>query len=362
MENNTLISSREKKIAFMGYCFIALLMLISQREDFKSRFVRMHARYAAILQWILLFIIVSYLFAPSRLFWIPYVVEIVYCWVFLWIFFLIWRGMYAATHGNNPKYFIGWYSGKNSGQSLTKIVVNAHEKKLIIMSHVPFLGTYISAKYGWVTTSWEKFWNYFTLVFATVFFLSSSNIPSMILAWFGVFWIIYLSISWNEDGTVVLLGERLWWKEKIHNELLKIFSSLKDIFTSHASDLSHGTFRFIEAKISPTYYEIGNTLFFIPLFNLYFIKKLSKTSTLKHSMAQGILITLFTIIVLLFQSVSGWIIVLLICVWWYNQALFQKSTYVPIVWELIDIILTIHSKIRRYKQAKVESFNTNIKT
>lgn len=50
----------EKRNAMISYCFLAPLMLLSRQEQFRSDFVRSHARYATLIHIGFLILIVAF--------------------------------------------------------------------------------------------------------------------------------------------------------------------------------------------------------------------------------------------------------------------------------------------------------------
>lgn len=124
--------------------------------------------------------------------------------------------MYRALQGNDPKFTLrelSWSSLKSIGEVAQ---IEEKQKLPLILSHIPFLGTYLEERYGEFLKSGEKFGNWAFLIAAVFIWVDPSL--TLLIAWITLvtFWIVYQSVLVTSGDSVRLIGSKLPGVAKCH--------------------------------------------------------------------------------------------------------------------------------------------------
>ena len=86
-----------------------------------------------------------------------------------------------------------------------ELAVTEEEKTLVILSHIPFLGIYLSAKYGGKTSVGEKFSNWLAIILLFAIIIDTSLTLFIVIIIMTIFWLVYQSVGTGKDNVVHLL-------------------------------------------------------------------------------------------------------------------------------------------------------------
>lgn len=267
------LSPTEKHNAMISYCFLAPFMLMSREERFKSDFIRSHARYATLLHIGFLILIVSFIrsrnFSSTILYDMTWVHGVLFILFFI-LLFLLGKGIYSALRGEKPRIALNTFSIKSLEKEFsTEITVSIEEKTPLILSHIPFLGIYLSAKYGGKLTEGEKFGNWLCILLTVSAILDPSMTLFVIIILLVIFWLVYQAIGTEKDTTVHLLGDKFWTGKQVH---IYIQSTLKYIHALFKHEKDMPSFTKISEETANNYVhraeENSSPMFYIPLINI----------------------------------------------------------------------------------------------
>jgi len=363
METRTEMPSvTEKHNAMISYCFLALFMLFSPREEFKNTFVRSHSRYAALIHlWFLLVII---FLVYSRNF--SSVIIYDFSWmhaglfiIFFWLLVLLWNGLYSAFMWEKPRMNMTSLSLKNLEKEFSKeVTVSEEEKTLILLSHIPFFGIYLSAKYGGKTEDGEKFGTWLFIALMVAMTIDRSLVIFIMLLIVAIFWLVYQSIGDGKTGKIHLLGDRLLGGREVHLILKSLLRYIRDIF-NHTSIPSFGKiYEDYKSLYENKKREKCSPFLFIPLINILFIIRLWKKTEFKFTLIQGILISIISIYAVITGGMMLGMLSIMAWFWWYTQSIFDKNTDIPVLSECSEIFI----KIIEWKKNKSISEQTHFPT
>jgi hypothetical protein len=85
------------------------------------------------------------------------------------------------------------------------MAVTEEEKTLVILSHIPFLGIYLSAKYGGKISVGEKFSNWLSIALLFAIIIDPSLTLFIIIVVLTIFWLVYQSIGTEKNSLVHLI-------------------------------------------------------------------------------------------------------------------------------------------------------------
>jgi len=176
-----------------------------------------------------------------------------------------------------------------------EVIVSEEEKTLILLSHIPFFGIYLSAKYGGKTEDGEKFGTWLLIALMIAISIDPSLVICIMLLVMAIFWLVYQSIGDGKTGKIHLLGDRLLSANDIHIIIKSLLHYVKDIFNHN----SIPSYRKIHEEYKSMYEnkktEKCSPFLFIPLINIFFLIRLRKQQQLKYILIQGMLISLISI-------------------------------------------------------------------
>lgn len=345
-------SQTEKHNAMISYCFLSIFMLISRQEQFTGKFVRSHARYATILHIAFLVLIIA--LSQTQSFSSVIIYDLTWVHGILFILFfgllaLLWNGIYSALRWEKPRISLSEFTLKNFEKEFTdEVSVSKDEKTPIILSHIPFLGIYLAAKYGWKLTQGEKFGTWICIAGIVSTFIDSSLTLLIAIILWTMFWIVYQAVWTANTSTVHLLGNHLlgWREVQIYIRSCLIYA--REIF-KHGQKIP--SWIEIEEKNRGTSFEYRKDGFspflYIPLINTPLIVKIWKNNELKIHMTQAILLSLLFLYGILWWGSAVTMLALLAAFWWYIQALYHKDSHIPVIGECAEWILWL---IKLWKQ------------
>lgn len=352
MDTSLFPSQTEKNNAMISYCFLAIFMLISRQEQFTGKFVRSHARYATILHIAFLILIIS--LARSQNFSSVIIYDFTWIHAILFILFLgllvlLWSGIYRALRWEKPRISLSEFTLKNFEKEFTEeVAVSKDEKSSIILSHIPFLGIYLSAKYGWKLPQWEKFGTWICIAAIVSTFIDPSLTLLIAIILITMFWIVYQAVWSANTSTVHLLGNHLWGWREVEIYVRSCMRYVREIFKQGQKIPS---WKEIEEKNRDTSFEYKKNGFspflYIPLINIPIIIKVRKNNELKIHKVQAIIITTLFLYGVLWWGTAITVLTLLAAYWWYIQAAYTKDSHIPIIGECAEWILWL---IKLWKQ------------
>jgi hypothetical protein len=102
-------------------------------------------------------------------------------------------------------------------------VIEEKQKLPLILSHIPFLGTYLEEHYGEFLKSGDKFGNWAFLIAAVFIWVDPSL--TLLITWITLvtFWIVYQSVLVTSGDSVRLIGSKLPGVAKCHVWLRSAF-------------------------------------------------------------------------------------------------------------------------------------------
>lgn len=351
MNETNSISSTEKHNAMISYCFLGPLMLLSRQDQFRSDFIRSHAKYASLLTFCFLILIVflvrSQNFGSLLMFdalqfqasWDHILLFILFGCLLLATFW----GIISAMRWAKPQLWINFwgmndYMIKSSPQN-----IGEKEKIPVIISHVPFLGIYLSDKYGGNLVPGARWWSWCFVLAALFISLDSSFF--LLVSWIILctLWVVYQWVRVLSEDSIHLIGEKLPSANTVH---IFLRSSLKygKKLLNHDSTLPVWSDIFSQEK--ETYTEpTGTTLspiLSIPFINIVTIFSLWKKHKLGHAALQGIFITIFTILSVITGATWGLMIFLLASFFGFSQIHFSQKLNIPFLSEIAFLCIMLH--------------------
>ncbi len=335
----------ERNTATISYCFLAPFMLLSRQEQFRSLFVRKHAQYATILHAgfivLIFFFIRSSNFSSTLLFDFSWV-HIFFLVLFSILLFLLWRGMYAAFSGKLPRISFKTLKIQNIEKNMSsEVAVTTSEKIPLILTHIPFIGNYFSAKYDQENfTQAEKFGNWLTILLVISLFIDPSRILFAICIILAVGWLVYEAVSSSQKETMTLIGKKLLsWKE-VHILLKTTLLYLSHLFKKDNVLKEWNDFY---KKSSETYAlppkNPHSAFLSLPVINMIPVFTSYKDTQKTFILIQNILITAFAILIF-FLGWLPWILLLILLIsWTFFRQLFQRNIDIPVFREITDVII-----------------------
>ncbi|MBP6920964.1 hypothetical protein KBB89_00235 [Candidatus Gracilibacteria bacterium] len=337
-------SQTEKHNAMISYCFLAIFMLISRQEQFTGKFVRSHARYATILHIGFLLLIIT--LAQTQSFSSVIIYDFTWIHAVLFILFfgllaLLGNGIYKALKGEKPRISLSEFTLKNFEKEFTdEISISKDEQTPIILSHIPFLGIYLAAKYGGKLSQGEKFgtWVWITGVVSVFIDPSLTLLIAIILS--TMFWIVYQAVGSANTGTVNLLGNHLWSGRDVQISLQNCIDYAREIY-KHEQKIPSWTE--IEEKNRGKSFEYKKDGFspflYIPLVNIAIIIKIWKNNEYRVHMMQGVFITVLFLWGILSGTTAFTMLILIAAFWSYTQAIHKRDTHIPIIGKFSELVL-----------------------
>ncbi len=333
-------SQTEKHNAMISYCFLAVFMLISRQEQFTGKFVRSHARYATILHIAFLLLIIALTqtqsFASVIIYDFTWVHGVLFV-LFFALLGLLWNGIYSALQWKKPRISLSEFTLKNFEKEFTdEVTVSRDEKTSIILSHIPFLGIYLSAKYGWQLAQGEKFGTWFCIAAAIAAILDPSLTLLIMMILAAMFWIVYQAVWSASTSTVHLIGNKLWGWRDVHISIKTLILYTQELFRHNEKMPSWDE---IEGKTSSTYAPYStevSPLIYIPVINIVLVSKIWKNPTTRIHTLQWIIITILFLYGIFWGGNAITVLSTLAGFWWYVQSKYHKDCNIPLIREWID--------------------------
>jgi hypothetical protein len=147
------------------------------------------------------------------------------------------------------------------------VAVSEQEKTLIILSHIPFFGIYLSAKYGGKTQEGEKFGNWHIICLLIAINIDPSLTLFVVLIIGAIFWLVHQCIG-NENTSIHLLGTKLWVGNTIHRSIKNILHYIKEIFQHGKKIPSFNTEQKEPYTDSKNQFEKSLPILYVPIINI----------------------------------------------------------------------------------------------
>lgn len=146
---------------------------------------------------------------------------------FIGLLWFLSVGIYSALRGQKPKITLeslSWSSLKVIG---TEINVEEAQRTPLILSHIPFFGTFLTHKYGDFLIPGEKFGNWAFIIASALIWVDPSL--TLFIIWIAgtTFWIVYQSVLVSSGDNVHLVGTKLAGSAQVHIVLRSMFVYLK---------------------------------------------------------------------------------------------------------------------------------------
>lgn len=346
MDSPLFPSLTEKHNAMISYCFLGIFMLISRQEQFTGKFVRSHARYATILHIAFLALIIALVrsrnFSTVIIYDLTWVHGVLFI-LFFGLLFLLGNGIYSALKWQKPRISLSEFTLKNFEKEFTdEVAVEKDEKTSLILSHIPFLGIYLAAKYGGKLPQGEKFGTWLCIVAVVSTFIDPSLTFLIAIVLLSLFWIVYQAVGSANNSTIHLVGNHLIGGRMVHTYLQSLVEYAREVLQSKQKIPSWVE---IQMENEGTYHEYKQTGFspflYIPLVNIPIIIQVRKNKEIQMQILQGLLITLLFIYALIIGSTALVVLILLAWFWGYIQTLFHKDSYIPLIGECAVMIVGI---------------------
>lgn len=332
----TPLTPTERHNAVISYCFMAPFMLLSRDERFWGSFVRSHARYATLLEVLFLILIITLVrsrnFSSIIIFGASWVhISLFICFFVLLVFLIM--GIYNALRGHKPKIGIqefSWSSLKNIGT----IHTDEDEKTPLVLSHIPFLGTYLSYKYWDFLLAGEKFGNWVFIIAAILLWIDPSF--TLFIAWLSLatFWIVYQGILNLSGDAITLIWDKLPSKARCHILLRSVLVYIK-LLVGHSKTLPQ--WASIVDDQTQEYEKFAleeNIKSTLPIINIPTIIHSFKTFPLTQNICDATVMNIVTIMILWSGNISL-IMVLALAIWSsYWSIKRHKNSSMPVIAEL----------------------------
>jgi len=356
-------SQTEKHNAMISYCFLAVFMLISRQEQFTGKFVRSHARYATILHIAFLILIIA--LSQSQSFSSVIIYDFTWIHAVLFVLFfvllgLLGNGIYKALRWEKPRISLSEFTLKNFEKEFTdEVAVSEDEKTTIILSHIPFLGIYLAAKYGWKLTQGEKFGTWFCIAAALATFIDPSLtlLITMILA--AMFWIVYQAVGTASTSTVHLIGNRLWGWRDAHIYIKSLVTYTRELFKQNQKMPS---WHEIEEKTNSAYTEYKipvNPLIYVPILNIVFMRKVWQGTGTRIHAIQWLIITILFIYGIFWGGNAITVLSALAGFWWYIQSTYNKDCNIPLIRQWADMSIALAQLWKKRSKPEQVHLTTN---
>ncbi len=346
------ISSTEKHNAMISYCFLGPLMLLSRQDQFKSDFIRSHAKYASLLTLCFLILIVflvrSQNFSSLLMFdalqfqasWNHILLFILFGWVLLATFW----GIINAMRWVKPQLWVNFWGIDNFIIKTSDQNIGEKEKIPVIISHIPFLGIYLSDKYNGNLIFGARWWSWCFIIAALFIWLDSSFF--LLVTWIILctLWIVYQSVRLLSENNIHLLGEKLPSADDVHIFLKSVFKYSRKLL-NHDNILPVWSDIFSQEKTNYTAPAeiVLSPLLSIPFINTIIIFSLWKKHQINNAALQGIFITLLIIFAMIAGSTSGIMILILASFFGFSQIHFYQKLNIPFLSEIALICIMLHN-------------------
>lgn len=365
-----MINKKQKVNAATSYFFMAIFFLLpSKNSNIKNKFVISHAKSALFLQ---IMLIVSYIifihlgyFKEFRILW-QNLNDILMIISSVIILFMMWAWMFRA---NTWEYFsvfknINFKNGEAILWKQTKVYTEK-DKLFTILTYIPFLWILINKNWNDEPNfSISKFSSLIWIIFAILFMWWANNAINLSILFYLIF--------------VIFIGLFLFIKEELLFFNLNI-PTIKDIYLNFITSLVYirnliFSKQFIEyknLKIKLAEFldnkgvedkklleqknkcEINNKLFYIPIFNIFWLVFL-KTNAKNHIIS-WLIITIILVLLYIFNLTNySLFMVFFICYWIANN---EKLEYkIPFVFDIYALLASILISIKNlWKKAKEKS-------
>lgn len=352
MTSENTILPTERHNAMISYCFLAFFMLISRDERFSNHFVRAHSRYAVLIHVGFLLLISTLIYSRNFDSIIIFEISWVHILIFIWFFLLLGVlgiGIYRAMIGEEPHFSLQGITFSELKWIGNEVVIDEKQKVPLLLSHIPFLGLYLSEKYGNFLSGGTKFGNW-SFVLASVFLWLDPSM-TLFIVWlcFVTFWIVYQAVLVSSGDNIRLIGHRFPSSRDVH-------VILRSVWKYTQAMLKHGNIlpdwrqmRQIEEENYEKNIMINtNMKLNFPIFNLVEILYLIKKWEVKQNEIQSIIISMVCIYALFMWHTPLLMLVALSTFWLYYQTKGKKDTSLPLVGEIAEII----EKIIEWRKTK----------
>ncbi len=344
MIEETTTQPTERHNAMVSYCFLAPFMLLSRDDRFQSDFFRWHARYALLLQWAFLWLIILLIrsrnFESMIIFWSSWLHIILFV-SFLILLWFLGAGIYTAFRGESPKIVLqglSWSSLKNIWEEAQ---VSEAQKTPLILSHIPFIGTYLSHKYGDFLNVGEKFGNWVFILWALSLWIDESMTLFIVWITLSTFWIVYQATLVSSGDNIRLIGSKLPGGTICHILLRSVISYCQLLF-NHDDKLPLWSTIIKEKTESYTpQMSTENTKLTIPIINIPSIVKFQKWIPFTSEIIQAIIINILTLYAIFIVHIPL-LMLLMLGIWWmYWQAKNHQDISLPLLGEVSTWIVEI---------------------
>lgn len=135
--------------------------------------------------------------------------------------------MYRAFAGKSPKIALQDLSLSNLRNIGEKTDIEESQKIPLILSHIPFFGTYLVQKYGSFLSAGEKFGNWAFIFAAWALWIDPSMTFFIIVLSLTTFWVVYQSVIVGSGDNIRLIGTKFPGASQCHVILRSSFSYMK---------------------------------------------------------------------------------------------------------------------------------------
>lgn len=338
-----ILTTEQKHNALIGYCFLAPLMLIARKSEYRDPFVRGHLWYASLLHMAFLVAIVTLIFSRN----LDSIILYDFTWVHVVIFILfgvllyfLGNGVFRALHGLSPQ--IG-FSKLNLGslkQAVWEKSVTETEKNALLLAHVPFIGIYLSAKYRVLFIEWEKFGNWLILSLVMAVMIDPSLTLFVIILIAATMWLVYQAIWKTNTSHIALLWERLWCGRDVHVMLQTSYQYLASLFREEKKLPSWSLISEEDKKIYTPLYTRLSPKVFIPFLNIVLFFKHRADVQEKKVLWQWMIISIVLIVGIILGSSILIFLSLFAAFWWWIYTSKNLDSNIPVFGEIADMIIT----------------------
>jgi hypothetical protein len=241
--------------------------------------------------------------------------------------------MYRALRGENPKISFQELSLETFKNIWKESTIDENKKIPLILSHIPFLGTYLVYRHGEVFASGEKFSNWIFIGAALAFWIDPSRWLFIITIALATLWVVFQSIVVASGENMRLIGHLFPGNRKCHIYLRSIYSYIKLLFDHDSAmplwkEILHDEeMRFIETQNTHSTVRMA-----IPIINIPTIWYTQKKST------SEIIDAIIVNILFLYACISihvPLLMILTLYIWWaYWQTRNNKPASILLITEI----------------------------
>lgn len=223
-----------------------------------------------------------------------------------------------------------------------KAHVGDDQKTPLLASHIPFLGTYLSYKYGNFLNSGEKFGNWAFILAALLMWVDPSL--TLVIGWviLATFWVVYQSVIVASGGDIQLVGAKLPGSGQCHIFLRSVLSYTKHLI-SHKETLPHwATIQTEESQKYESRIFNDNRKLAIPIINIPLVIRTLAKEPLSEDILSALLVNTLVIFALLFWYTPT-VMVISLALW---GCYWHEKESMPVVSEISTVILKIIHAIK----------------